>query len=432
MKKNFIILTFFSIIIIGCNNHEKECIDKGLDCNCCPQPDTTVKALPKPSIATVNVFLDISGSMDGYMPNAMPSTKFQIILPEIISKLKTEYPQNVNFFSAYDSQNKMKKDDLEKARNEIQHGTFSWTDNTYLPIMLDSIVSRYLKNEAVDIFTSDCIYSPKKKDEKESDLAITDIRDKIKPHAKTFATSIFCLNSEFRDKNNKVNSSPYYMVLFGKQENLNSIENLLIKSFNTFNQTYNEIHFGGKYSTPFYSILPYTENTGNYISFPCTSFDSAYVSMQDIDLNTTNNQMEFWLGVDLTEFPNYVKTTNYLDSNLIVSIDKGIAKILIVTTKDKFLSKLNPDDKQIADKCTHFIKFRISELNENISVLNLSLKDTRPDWISSTNNPDVNTKETNREKTYGLENIIKGLEEAYNITDASCFIKDLKISLIKK
>jgi hypothetical protein len=432
MIKQIIKLTFVLAILFGCTNNEKTCIDKGLEPDCCPPLDTAIKDLPKPSITSINIFLDISGSMDGFMPNAMPATKFQIIIPEIISKLNTEYAHKVNFFSLYDNQNNVRKDDIEKARNELQHGNFAWADNTYLPIIFDTIINKYLKNDDVDILVSDCIYSPKKKDEKISDIAITDIRDKIKPNVKTFATSIFCLNSEFRNKANKVDSSPYYIILFGKQQNLSSINKLLIKSFSTYTEKYDEVHFGMKYNTPFCSILPYTENTGNYIASPCVLRDSAYLSIQDVDLSISSNQMEFWIGIDLVAFPSYMKTTKYLDSNLIVTLNKGLAKILDIKTKDSFLSVLNQDDKQIADRCTHFIKVNISQLNDNISVLNFSLKNTRPDWIKSINISDINSRETNKEKTYGLENIVKGIEEAYNITETSYFIKDLKISLIKK
>ncbi len=434
MKNIFLILFSFCIGLTNCKDESNtSCTKKKFDCYCCPQADTTVKPLPKPSIARVNIFLDISGSMDGYMPNSMPATKFQKIIPELLAKLESEYSNHVNFFSVYDSQNKMKKEDLKNARNEILHGTFNWTANTYLPVMLDSIVKGYLKDGAVNIFVSDCIYAPKKKDEKESDLASTDIYSVLKPFAKiNFAASIFCLKSEFRDKNTNVESSPYYMVLTGKQENINAVENLMMKSFSTFSQSPQEIHFGQQYSNPFYTLLPYTETTGNFdATFECTSFNNAFVKIQEIDFAETN-QMECWIGIDLNELPKYAQIINYLDSNMNLTPDKGKATKISIVTKENFISKVHPDDKAISDKCTHFVKIRITELNDEVSSLNISVKNKRPAWVNLTNHDDVDSKEENRQNTFGLNNIVSGMEQAYNMNSSTLFFKPITISLIKK
>lgn len=433
MKKAILAIIIASCLLIGCNTNDsqKACIDNNFDSNCCPQIDTTAKLLPTPKISTVNIFLETSGSMEGYMPNDMPSTNFQNLIPEAISNLNAEYPSEVKFFSIYDSKHNFENVNLDNARNKILHGTFEWSGSTYLPIMLDSVMKTYLQNQSVTIFISDCIYSPEKKDEKQANLALTDIRDEVRPYAKDFSTTVFCLNSEFRTKKITTKTSPYYMILQGKPENLKVIEKLLIKSFVTVHQSFQEIHFGQQYSSPYFTALPYTETSGNFIAFPCASFNGAFLSLQDIDLSASTNEIEVWLGIDLKEFPDYVTAQNFLDSNLVLTANKGTAKIISVVTKDELISKVNSDDKELADKCTNFIQMKITELNENVSSLYLSLKYSRPNWIASFNEPDLKNQD-NREKTYGLDNIISGLEQAYSVDNSTCIFKNLTISLIKK
>lgn len=430
MRHIYPILFLLLISFASCNDCNKACVVKKFECDCCPKVDTIVKSLPKSSITAINIFLDISGSMDGFMPNAMPGTNFQRIIPEIISKLKSEYPNQVSFFSVYDLQNKMKTEDLENARDEILHGTFSWTGNTYLPVMLDSIVKRHLKNDAVNIFISDCIYAPEKKDEKKSDLVSTDIFSVMKPFAKTFSTSIYCLSSEFRGKNTKVDSSPYYMLLTGKQENLTVIENLMMNSFKTFNQTFQEIHFGQEYSVPFYSVLPYTETSGNFIANPCASLNNAFATVQEIDLS--QKPIELWIGVNLLGLPDYATQNNFLESNLIITLNGEVQKAISIFPKDKFISKIDESDKEIENECSHFVRIKITDLDEQVSTLQLSLKNQEPSWIETTNHNDIVKKEKNREKTYGLSNIILGLEQVYNMNETTMFFKPITITLIKK
>ena len=130
MKYNIVLFTTFLIFITGCieNNYKitKELLTENkLDENYCPIIDTTIKALPSPSIKEINIFIDASGSMTGFMPKEKPSSSFQILIPDIISKLETEFNGKVNIYPIYNSNSPMKSLPVSSVHNGIIYGTLA-------------------------------------------------------------------------------------------------------------------------------------------------------------------------------------------------------------------------------------------------------------------------------------------------------------------
>src|SRR5206468_841483 len=127
-----IFITFIGLLFIlsgctGCGGDEckvdnEMCAANGLDENCCPKVDTALKPLEQPSVKKVNIFFDASGSMAGYMPSTKPSSELQITIPDIISRLKTEYPNSVTFYPIYNSNSPIKSMNVEEAQNNILYG----------------------------------------------------------------------------------------------------------------------------------------------------------------------------------------------------------------------------------------------------------------------------------------------------------------------
>ena len=125
MKYFYIFFYIVILLISSCgHNCKTDCIKYGLDENCCPKIDSTIAIKKAPLIKHVNIFLETSGSMVGYMPNSNPATDFQRIIPEILSSLSTNFSEIVNFYSIYKSNTPFKKLDLIEAREKILHGEF--------------------------------------------------------------------------------------------------------------------------------------------------------------------------------------------------------------------------------------------------------------------------------------------------------------------
>jgi hypothetical protein len=61
----------------------------------------------------------------------------------------------------------------------------------------------------------------------------------------------------------------------------------------------------------------------------------------------------------------------------------------------------------------------------------LSLRKVRPPWVELYNHDMSESAESRRDKTYGLNNIFDGMEDAYSEKTTSWFFKDLKIIVNK-
>lgn len=430
MKYSIILFTTLLILLTGCGGNKCEITqelltENKLDENYCPIIDTTIKALPNPSIKEINIFIDASGSMTGFMPTTKPSTEFQILIPDIISKLETEFIGKINIYPIYNSNSPMKKSSsVSDVHNGIIYGTLAQkAGDTYIPTMLDSIYKGYFNPYAVNIFLSDCIYSPRNTEKKQAEQATREIRETISNYTKNYFTSVFCLFSQF----NKISNSPYYLIVFGKPENNHHVENIIVNSITTKKQNFHQTNFGLQYNKPFYSVLPYTENSPNCYANPCTNLNNAFVNVEVQNWNAESDTMSFWIALDLKELPSYAQTKNYLDSNLVLTMQKGTAEITKITTSAP--KGIDKDDKEIADKSTHFVHIKVSSFEECATTIHLELKYATPNWISELNQTD---SESNGDKTFGLERLMNGFAEAYKQEKTTYFFNNLNVSLIKK
>ncbi len=422
-----LILGILPLFLINCNNNNcaKYGSQNGLDLDCCPIKDSTINLLPKSSIKQVNVFLETSGSMKGFMPVSTPATKFQMVMPDFLSKLNSNSRINYNFYSIKESNSDCIKLEAKGARESILYGKFDWGLNTYIPTMLDS-VNAYLNNDVVNILITDGIYEPK--EEKETSQAITDIREIMKG-GNNYSTSLFCVFSDYRLTKKNIEVSPYYLIVRGKPENIKEVEKMLRSLIKESKQTFEELNLGFKYDPPFYSILPYFETTENFVAMSCTDYQDAYISIQEIELKKENTATTFWVGVNLKSYPDYCQQNNYLMENLELKLGSG--EVIIKDVVQNITNLAEKEEIDLANKMTHFIQLEITDMGTPISILEISLKYKLPTWYIALNEDNI---KANGEKTYGLKNIVEGFTAAYKTDDINnqYLFRNLKISLIKK
>jgi len=429
MKHSVISLIALIILLSSCGGNKCELNEQILSENklnesYCPEIDTSITPLNRPLIKRINVFFDASGSMIGFMPTSKPSSQFQILIPDIISKLETDFHGKVNFYPIYNSSSPMESLEVNNAENKIIYGTLAQNGgDTYIPTMLDSIYKSYLSSDVVNIFLSDCIYSPKDKEKKQTEQATREIRETISNYTNHYFTSVFCLFSQY----NNIQNSPYYLIVFGKPENNHHIENLIANTINSKKQKFHQVNFGLQYDQPFYSVLPYTENSPNCIANPCSNLKDAFANVLVQNWNSESDSLSFWVAVDLKGLPTYATTQTYLDSNLILTMKNGTTEITSITSAAP--KEINTDDKTIADKSTHFVHVRVSSLEDCATTMHLGLKYSTPRWIKDL---DQTESEKNGEKTFGLERMMNGFTEAYKQTDPSYFFNNLNVSIIKQ
>lgn len=430
MKYNIIFYTIFLFLISGCVRKPceltQELIDKNkLDDYYCPILDTTIKPLANPTINEINIFIDASGSMKGFMPTTRPSTDFQILVPDIISSLETEFNGKINIYPIYNSKSPMKKSSsVSDVHKGIIDGTLAQkAGDTYIPTMLDSIYKGYFSPNAVNIFISDCIYSPSNKEKKYAEQATREIRQSISTYTNEYFTSIFCLFSQF----DKISKSPYYLIVFGKPENNHHIENIIENSIATKKQNYFQTHYGLKYDRPFYSVLPYTNLSSNSIANACANLGNAYANVEVYDWKSENDSLIFWIALDLKNLPEYTKSEEYLRKNL--DLFPNSKDITITEITSSLPKGLDNHDKNIANSSTHFVRVKVLNIEECAITVYLGLKYDTPSWIHELNQTE---SESNGDKTFGLERLMNGFEEAYKQDKSAYFFNNLTVSIIKK
>lgn len=402
---------------------------------CGPTPEPTsathsdskvINPIKKKLLSNINFFIETSGSMKGYMSPTSGATEFQQLLPDFLRRINDETV--LNSYSIFDSKSIFKKENFRLlVESKIPKGGFSWSGDTYIPTIIDSI-GKYLSPNSVNVFVSDCIYSPEPGNAGNTAQEISQIRSVFNPVAKNFATSIFSLKSKFYHKGRPVVLSPYYLILQGNPDNLAAVRKMLLQSIATFSQSFSEINFGFPYFQPYYSILPYTEASGSFIGDKNLKANN-YESISDVEfIKGTANQ--FWLALDLSSYPLFASDTTYLNNNLSLVCDNGTAKIIVIKSA---LSSVKQNEQGIAQRCSTYLRIEFSEFYKPIDNIKLSLKSTNPRWISLLNSDDLSTSESNRTLTYGLSNIITGIDQAYNKDGvAKYFIKDLQFQLKRK
>ena len=145
--------------------------------------------------------------MQGYMPaNSKTNTEFQILIPDILHRAEENYPTSL--YTIFDSKSKFRKENADDMiSNRIPKGDFKWSGNTYVPIMIDS-VEHYLDSDKVNIFISDCIYSPVSSNVKMTAQTISEIRGVTRPLAGKYATEIYMVKSTLFSENRQSSTEP--------------------------------------------------------------------------------------------------------------------------------------------------------------------------------------------------------------------------------
>lgn len=379
----------------------------------CPEIDSIL--FDSPTIEKVHVFLETSGSMAVLMPQSVNKvTSFQKIIPNIL--LRLDEATTMEFYSIVNSSKAPRKIKTKDAGSMINAGEFQWGASTSIPDMLDTI-QRYQTEKTVSLFITDGIFSPSKGASKDTAQAINLISQKFhKIHSKNLVTCIISLKSEMGKE-----GTPYYMIINGSWANVKHARGKIIEAIDLYNKEYYEVFIGAPASSVYYSVIPYLENSGNWIAEAC--IDNRFLLLTNSEI--TSSPLEFWVGFDLSSLPYYTQDLAYLQSNLQLDFKHAEGEVIKIVDE---ISTSDVVDKAVSEKSTHFVKLRIHKLFEMKGEANFAIRYSRPLWISKFNG----SQENERSTTAGLKNIITGIEDAYNYYNKDqYFVKNVTIVLEK-
>ena len=383
---------------------------------------------------TINVYIENSGSMDGYVNG---QTEFKGAIRDLLVMLKYYYGEEsakIFFINSADHQTATDVDLTTFAQNINTHWIIGDRKNSELNNIFKQVLDR-TDNQTISILFSDYIYSIPAKGNTigllndAKSLTKDAFLSKWKNDKVPLATTIVKMKSKFNgkyypyigdDKNFPIDMErPYYICIIGNQDVLNDFNQ--IKEMKAGGMEGYENKYVLSSEDPegiYYSVLQSTYNVGRFKPLRKES-DKDYIhGIEDVKLarsggGCTRGQespLTFAIAVD---FSSLQVEDDYISNpaNYTVTTDNfNVIKAFPIDLKD---IKAN-DLKRIQGKNpTHVILLEAK--TKSVTNVSFVLKKQIPQWVFASNTEDDTSKDKLSGKTFGLKYWIEGIAEAYEI-----------------
>lgn len=409
-----LILCAVCICLMGCSSTDNSEMTVVLDNdNCLPASQPPADDLKN---TRINVFVETSGSMSGFM--SAKGTDFQKELWSVVEGLQSRIKGGIDLFQVRSKSEPITGLQVSEFRERLNTGGFQSSKSTDIPEMLDSIFKK-ADDHTVSVLVSDLIFSPESGNVAQISQISTDIRKRFK--GKNRSSVLLQLSSDFYHKR-KIENSPYYIWIIGEAKAVKAVSSVIGRLIEA---SVNEIDFGILLQRPRYSVLPSLSQVTNAIPLACPQDGGYYVYREYSEEDQP--ELKFWLGVDLSALPGYMRTADYLSKYLSLGTISADAAVLQV----KEISELkNKVDRELASKLglTQMLQLRVGQISEG-TIISLNLERHIPGWIDQLN---IDKEDGLRQQTFGLKKMINDLEDASEAKQVAVFAEPLKIYITKK
>lgn len=382
---------------------------------------TQYSVYPVSKRPVVNVYLENSGSMNGYVNGG--TSIFQQVVKEYLSGINNaEFASAVNY-NYINSQNRIisKGNNLDQYITKLTPGDFSAAGNTGttdIGGLFKKIIGE-TDNNTISIFISDCIISPGRNVDTGAYLRgqMTDVRDAIVSYVnqyEDFACLVYQFDSGFKgtyydyenSRHTNVNMQrPFYIWVFGHTCNLAllKLEYVPDRDFKVapirnqwmiFNTPLATLQKDNKYGV----LLANNANNGKYTRDSATKLHG---------IQKTNNEFyRFSFGADML-------VAQYLMGDDYVEDTDNYNHIIAKSIKEKFYGDIEKDYSQ---KSPYSEIFRVeSDTPFQKGNFTLAFIPKVPKWVKDcTDYDDRFFTGDNDNKTYGLEAIFNGVYNGFN------------------
>jgi hypothetical protein len=385
----------------------------------------------------INVFLENSASIDGYVGN---NSTFKTTIFKLLTDLKNfskDNSLNLNYINTKPIPIKVSatRDDIDDFYQRLNPSDFksaggvrSSTDiEKMLKLLLDSSNSKNLS-----VFISDCVFSPGKNDAKKyldgQYASIYNDFSNAKNSNPDLSVIILQCTAKFEgtyydyhdtEHKNLNTDRPYYIWFIGASSQIKSLVDY--KIFELIKNGYNNklvIQSIDGVSKPDYKIQ-YKPRIGDFDSkLLLEGIISDASSSSDIK---HNGVFGFEVAVDfsnsLQDSKFFLDTTNYELSNKKYSLK-------IVEIVDKNNSTLSG--------FTHILKLQTNELKDETLTINILGK--TPTWVyESTSNDDskIQSEKLEQQKTFGLKYLVEGICDAFYPKSKTNVVNSISITIKK-
>ncbi|WP_188814894.1 hypothetical protein [Hymenobacter cavernae] len=381
-----------------------------------PEADPSSTTAATGSLKQVNVFLEVSGSMEGFMPKTgadAQNTRFQQHVAQFLSDVNRS--ASVQRKTFYRIKEKPYRDSYQQLETTVREGIREPASSTSIPAILDTLVSHYYQPNAVNVLISDFIYAPRNAGA--VPYIKTDITDALNAAGRSdLAVSVYGHTSDFKGAfypamktaAKRINRCcdtdiPYYVWVIGPADAVRRFDAALLKK-----APGEQAHFGVKYSAAPSSLLNKFQNQGAwYYGEKDASKRAAGATYHTVAVSEVSAQqpVEFVLGMNLQALPALYQDLGHLKANLQLTGQDTDAKIVSVFgATDQTRASSGPEAQY-----THFVKIRVTKMGKAARPLQVILQDKRPMWITQwTTKNDSNINQVGA-KTFALSSLIDGV-----------------------
>lgn len=411
MKKKLINLLLIALVILACSNERKNGNTLIAKKNHVPN-----KAIVPQTKPIVNVYIENSGSMDGYVRGV---TEFEQAVYSYLSDIKiSNFSNTLNLFyinskiipQGSDISDFIER--LEPSTFKIKGGNRGTSD---IANVLDSIFSDTQKNEMA-ILVTDGIFSPGKG--KDADQYLVNqqigIKSSMAEYLKKYpnaAIIVYQLSSNFdgdyynkEDKITKINSQrPYYIWVIGQANQLDELRNKVPD---------NKFKGGGVKNV--FSILGGNKKVVYAVKMGSGTFDldkkDPKTTIKNLEKNSKGNQNQVTFSVNVN-LSGMLINDNYLKEKTNYEVSQKDYKLTVTrAASNKF-------------GYTHTLNLSSDKVHKG--QVNIKLKNQLPGWVNNVNDDDGSLPLAN--KTYGIKYQIQGIYEAFTFDDD--YYTEIKINI---
>ena len=376
----------------------------------------------KYSNPTINIYIENSGSMDGYVRG---NTKYKDAVTNLLVDLKHFYgEEKIKIHFICDNIYKSNDSFSVNFAYQLAPNSIDWRQGNRGSTSLNNIVRMVLENthkDDISILISDCIYSLRGQDTEglltqQKSLTKDAFLSKLKEFE--LICTIIKLHSEFTgsywDKNdnsetisNKIR--PYYIWIIGNQKSMDDFNSKIqFKEFTEYQNSY-IITKTDTTVKPYYTVLSCSYNKGRFKPIRDLSCSKYIHGIEGIDFSERdNNTFRFAVAVDLSKIP---VENDYLTnkSNYNITGNYQIESIEKINKKN-----LCPFDKNMVGSATATYVITFSVKSKAIDDLTFELKKQIPKWVFDSDTIDDTNINQCLDKTFGFKYLIEGVEQAYS------------------
>lgn len=408
MNKKLIIPIVLCVAIVimagfmcGCTSHKNK---KSRD-NIAAKQDTATAYIDAVDFnPVVNVYLENSGSMDGYVKG---QTEFEQIVYNYLVNLKlAKITSELNLFYI-NSDVLPQQDDVQDFIEKLEPTSFKakggHRGSSDISQMISMIMDE-MNDSTVSIFISDCIFSPGRGKDAGEYLNNQQIGIKnavgiyFNNHPKLAVMGYRCIssfNGYYYDKNDKgavyCGNRPFYIWLFGTQGALNRIQNEMIKNHYQLDGVQNEfVALAGGMTMPD-SSYAVKMKSGN---FDLKRSDSKH-SIENLKADR-NGKVRF--SIEVNYAPLILNDTYLCDTSMYKLNDSKYRVVSVERIKEY-------------KKYSHIINIEADRVHP--SNLEIQLCTGTPTWPEHYNDEEGNQlSDANSDKTFGIKYMTEGIASA--------------------